>query len=78
MFAFRTRRNPGPPAGRKATLGVSPLETRECPAVLTAHLWHDLHAAPPAHPPGDDAHQPPAQVGMARPPRPLNPQPLPP
>ena len=57
----------------KTTLGVSVLEARDCPAVLT----HDLTAAVAPHAP-DAGHQP-AHTSLARMSRPsLNPQPLPP
>ncbi len=64
-------------AAPKARLGVSVLESRECPAVLAAHLSGEpAHAAPPAL---HAAHAAPMMMAMPRPGHPsLNPQPLPP
>jgi hypothetical protein len=74
MFVSLTRlfaRRPSPPAAsRKTVLGLHALETRECPAVLTA----DLHVPLPAA----EHSAPAAPVLMEMVYRPLNPQPLPP
>ena len=67
---------PAAPAAPKTRLGVSALETRECPAVLAAHLSSDPNHVAAHAPPA--THAAPALMAMARPVHGLNPQPLPP